>query len=80
MPVQRPKRPRDANQLGWEIVREATGQAPKRSPVELPEHHPAAARAAALGGQARARALTPAKRRRIAVEAAAARWKTKKHR
>lgn len=77
MPIQRPKRPRDANQLGWQIVQEATGQAPKQSPVELPEPHQAA-RAAALGGLARARALTPAKRKLAAKTAANARWKRKK--
>jgi hypothetical protein len=79
MAVARPKRPRDANQLGWQIVREATGQAPKQSPVELPESHQAA-RAAVLGGQARARALTPARRRQVAKVAAAARWNRKKPR
>jgi len=77
MPVSRPKRPRDANQLAWQIVQEATGQAPKQNPIELPEPHQAA-RAAALGGQARARALTPAKRKLVAKAAAAARWNRKK--
>jgi hypothetical protein len=76
MPVSRPKRPRDAAQLAWQVVREATGQAPKQSPVELPEPHQAA-RAAVLGGQARARALTPARRKQVAKAAAAARWKRK---
>jgi len=77
MPTSRPKRPRDANQLAWQIVQEATGQRQKQEPVELPEPGQNA-RAAALGGKARARALRPAARRRIAVAAAAARWKPKK--
>ncbi len=77
MAVRPPKRPRDTNQLAWQIVREATSQTPKQSPVELPEPHPIA-RVATLGGQARARSLTPAKRKTIAKVAAAARWNRKK--
>ena len=76
MAISRPKRPRDANQLGWQIVREATGQAPKQEPNFEPPSQPAVA--AALGGQARARALRPATRRLIAKKAAAARWNRKK--
>jgi hypothetical protein len=69
----RPKRPRDPNQLGWQIVREATGQAAKQEPDFGPPSQPAIA--AALGGHARARALQPAARRLIAKKAAQARWK-----
>ena len=74
----KPKRPRDANQLAWQIVQEATGQAPK--PIEEPDtRNPAAVALSKLGaskgGQARARALTPRKRSQIAKAAAAARWK-----
>jgi hypothetical protein len=72
----RPKRPRDPNQLGWQIVREATGQAPKQKPDFTPASQPAVA--AALGGQARARALKPAARISIAKKAAKARWGRKK--
>ena len=71
-----PKRPRDANQLAWQIVQEATGQAPRQTPMELPPPGRTVP-AARLGGQARARALTPTKRRTIARAAAAARWKKK---
>jgi hypothetical protein len=77
MATRYPKRPRDANQLAWQIVQEATGQAPKQNPIELPEPSQPA-RAAALGGVARSRALTPAKRKLIAKTAAKARWNRKK--
>jgi hypothetical protein len=74
----KPKRPRDANQLAWQIVQEATGQAEK--PVEMPDtRNPAAVALSKLGaskgGMARARSLTPKKRAQIAKAAAAARWK-----
>lgn len=74
----KPKRPRDANQLAWQIVQEATGQA---QPVEeAPDtRNPAAVALSKLGaskgGLARARSLTPRKRSQIAKSAAAARWK-----
>lgn len=71
------KRPRDANQLAWQVVQEATGQAP--APVEKPDtRNPAAVALSKLGaskgGKARAAALSPAKRRAIAKKAVAARW------
>lgn len=74
----KPKRPRDTNQLAWQIVQEATGKAPE--PIELPDTRNPAAVAlsklgAAKGGMARARALSPKKRSQIAKAAAAARWK-----
>ena len=75
------KRPRDANQLAWQIVQEATGQAP--TPVEKPDTRNQAAVAlsklgASKGGHARAAALSPAKRRAIAKKAVAARWGKKR--
>jgi hypothetical protein len=73
----RPKRPRDANQLAWQIVQEATGQAPPE-PEEPDTRNPAAVALSKLGaskgGKARAERLTPAKRKAIARKAAAARW------
>lgn len=77
MPSRASKRPRDTNQLAWQIVQEATGQAPE--PVEMPDtRNPAAVALSKLGaskgGLARAAALTPAKRRAIAKKAVAARW------
>ena len=77
----KPKRPRDTNQLARQIVHEATAQSP--AVEEVPDtRNPAAVALSKLGaskgGQARARALSPAKRKQIAVAAAAARWKGKK--
>ena len=64
----RTKRPRDPNQLAWQIVQEATGQAP--TAPEVPDTRNQAALAlsrlgASKGGMARAAALSPAKRRAI---------------
>lgn len=72
------KRPRDTNQLAWQIVQEATGQAPSE-PAEAPDtRNPFAVGLSKLGaskgGHARAAALSPAKRRAIAKKAVAARW------
>lgn len=77
----KPRRARDANQLAWQIVQEATGQAPKA--IEKPDtRNPAAVALSALGaskgGHARAAALSPAKRRAIAKKAVAARWAKKR--
>jgi hypothetical protein len=73
----KPRRPRDPNQLAWQIVQEATGQAEK--PAEMPDtRNPAAVALSKLGaskgGHARAAALSPAKRKSIARKAVAARW------
>lgn len=78
MPVSKPKRPRDANQLAWQIVQEATGQVQAGEEVADTRNPAAVALSklgAAKGGLARARALTPKKRSQIAKAAAAARWK-----
>lgn len=77
----KPKRPRDANQLAWQVVHEATGDLPKIEP--LPDTRNPAAVAlsklgAAKGGMARAAAMSPAKRRAVAKKAAAARWGKKR--
>ena len=77
-----PKRPRDINQLAFQIVQEATGQAPKliQEPID-----PVSAAASALGrlgakkgGIARAEKLSPERRQEIARKAIAARWEKKK--
>lgn len=69
--MDRPKRPKDTNQLAKLIVGMATGDV-----QEEPES--AKARAGRLGGvkggKARANALKPAKRKQIAKKAALARW------
>ncbi len=66
----KPKRPRDTNQLAWQIVQEATGQAPRELPEVPDTRNPAAVALSRLGvskgGIARAAALSPAKRRAIA--------------
>lgn len=73
----KPKRPRDTNQLAWQIVREATGQVP-RIPESPDTRNPAAVALAMLGarkgGEARAKKLSSKKRKQIARKAAKARW------
>ena len=75
------KRPRDPNQLAWQVVQEATGSASR--PAEMPDlRNPAAVALSKLGaskgGHARAAALSPAKRKAIARKAVAARWAKKR--
>lgn len=73
----KPKRPRDTNQLAWQIVQEATGQAPAE-PEEPDIRNPAAVALSKLGaskgGKARAEKLSARKRSEIAKKAAKARW------
>lgn len=73
----KPKRPRDTNQLAYQIVQEATGQAQQPEP-EPDTRNPAAVALSKLGaskgGSARAKALSPSKRKAIALKAAKARW------
>jgi hypothetical protein len=76
-----PKRPRDINQIAFQIVQEATGQTPPRP--EEPED-PVKAAAAVLGrigglkgGKARSESMTPEARRESAKKAAEARWSRK---
>jgi hypothetical protein len=70
--TEKPKRPRDANQLAKFIVDVATGEADHDTAVEKQ----AAQRKGGLkGGTARAAALTPEQRAEIARTAAQARWK-----
>ncbi len=69
------KRPRDTNQLAWQIVQEATGQAPSEPPDT---RNPAAVALSKLGaskgGKARAESLSKKKRKAIARNAANSRW------
>jgi hypothetical protein len=71
----KPKRPRDVNQLAKMIVDMATGNAP---PDPEPTKNPAAVALGKLGGAkggpARAKALSPARKKAIAKKAAAKRW------
>lgn len=68
----RPKRPRDQNQLAKLIVDLATGEA---SEADTPEKAEGQQRGGLKGGRARAEALSPDRRTEIAREAAEVRWK-----
>ncbi len=73
-----PKRPRDPNQLAKSIVGIATGEVEDREPT--PEEQGKDASAVALGrkgGSARAASMSPERRKEIAKQAAAKRWKPK---
>jgi hypothetical protein len=77
MPTRARKRPRDANQLAYQIVQEATGQAAPAA--EIPDTRNPHALAlsklgASKGGQARAAALSAKRRSDIARKAVKARW------
>jgi hypothetical protein len=67
----------DFNEIAFNVVQEATGQAPPPPPTEK---NPAAVTLGRLGGlkggKARAEKLSPAKRKAIAKKAAQARWKS----
>jgi hypothetical protein len=77
MPTRARKRPRDANQLAYQIVQEATGQAAPAA--EMPDTRNPHALAlsklgASKGGQARAAALSAKRRSQIARKAVKTRW------
>ena len=80
MSAQRPRRPRDPNQLAKLIVDMATGEAPPDTVAE-DGRNPAAVALGRLGGmkggRARAESLSKRKRVEIARAAAKARWKGK---
>lgn len=75
----KPKRPRDANQLAKLLVDIATGE--KSDPTPKTEKDPAAValgrKGGLKGGKARADSLTPEKRQEIAKKASDARWNKK---
>jgi hypothetical protein len=74
----RDPRPKDPNARAFQIILEATGQAPKTEPPAEREKNPAAVALGRLGGlkggAARAAKLGPRKRSQIAAKAAKARW------
>lgn len=82
MPDRSKIRPRDPNQLAYQIMLESTGQAPKFDPEQPkpvdPSKNPHAVALGRLGGlkggMARAAALGPRKRSQIAAKAAKTRW------
>lgn len=74
-----PKRPRDSNQLAFQIVGELTGTVAPLPPENAgPPKNPAAVALGKLGGskggKARAANLTPEQRQEIARNAARKRW------
>lgn len=79
MTAQRPRRPRDPNQLAKLIVDMATGDAAPDSAIE--GKNPAAVALGRLGGlkggKARALSLSKTRRQEIARAAAKSRWKGK---
>jgi hypothetical protein len=80
MSAQKPRRPRDPNQLAKMIVDIATGEIPNDSGLVIHKnpHAVALGRLGGLqGGKARAQKLEPSKRQEIARAAAKARWKNK---
>ena len=80
MPIKK-KRPRDINQLAYQIVQIATGQIKETEPEETPEQRfrrEFARSGGLVGGKARAKSLTKSERVAIAKKAAKARWKKKK--
>jgi hypothetical protein len=76
------KRPRDPNELAYQVMLESTGQSPKYEPPAEPAKNPAAVALGRLGGlkggQARAKKLSGRKRSQIAAKAAKARWGKKR--
>lgn len=78
MPDRSKKRPRDPNQLAYQVMLESTGQAPKHEPPAERAKNPAAVALGRLGGlkggRARARKLSRRKRSQIALKAARKRW------
>jgi hypothetical protein len=78
--MNKPKRPRDTNQLAKSIVDLATGET--KEPVIPDTRNPAAVALGRLGGlkggNARAKALTATQRSKIARLAAKKRWANKK--
>jgi hypothetical protein len=72
----RPRRPRDPNELAFQVFQEAIGEAPASKPE--PEKNPAAVALGKLGGAkggaARAAKMTPEERAESARKAARSRW------
>jgi hypothetical protein len=77
----KPKRPRDLNQLAYQIVQEATDEAARDTEADPADSdkNPAAVALGRLGGRkgglARAKKLSQEQRHTIAQKAARARWR-----
>ena len=79
MPDRSSRRPTDPNQLAKLMVDIASGEVDGATDSRRPEKNPAAVALGRLGGakggKARSEKLTSEERRKIAMRAAAARWK-----
>lgn len=74
--MQKPKRPRDPNQLGKLIVDLSVGEADdSKNMQDDGGKDPAAMALGSKGGKARAASLSKKRRAEIATKAASARWK-----
>lgn len=71
--MSKPKRPRDPNQLAKLILEIATGEAENTKPTAPREGQ---RKGGLKGGKARAKTLSPARRRAVARKAALARWRS----
>jgi len=78
MARRRPKRPRDPNQLAKLIVDLSVGAAAEAAPEADSPAVEFARSGGVRGGKARAKSLTPARRREIARLAAKSRWNPKR--
>jgi hypothetical protein len=74
MARRRPQRPRDPSQLGKLIVDLSIGEASEDTPTAADPATEFARRGGLKGGKARSAALTPERRREIALDAARQRW------
>jgi hypothetical protein len=75
----RPRRPRDPNELAFQVFQEAIGEAPP-PPPEMEKNADAVALGklgGAKGGRARAAKMTTEERAESARKAATARWKNR---
>jgi hypothetical protein len=76
----RPRRPRDPNELAFQVFQEAIGEAPRQAPP-IPDDSPAAVakrKGASRGGKITASKLTAEARSAAARKAALARWRSRK--
>jgi hypothetical protein len=74
----RPRRPRDPNELAFQVFQEAIGEAPPRADLDAGKNPAAVALGklgGAKGGRARAARMTKEQRSEAARIAARARWK-----
>jgi hypothetical protein len=73
----RPRRPRDPNELAFQVFQEAIGERPPEASPDAGKNPAAVALGklgGAKGGRARAAKMTPEERQESARKAAAARW------